>query len=174
MYICDNEWLEINDIPFSSHLDTKKIWFQYSIIHRILPLNDLLFKMKLIETNQCSFCNNSAETITHIFYDCLVVQNIWEKLKTWIEMKTESHLAFTKRNICLGYPERRNRVLNHIISTVKYSIYIARIKGDQPQLHLITQDLKNMYNIDKSILYTNCQQSKFMKFWSVCHNLFTD
>jgi len=41
--------------------------FQYKILHRILSTNSLLFKCKLKETQLCNFCNETKETILHLF-----------------------------------------------------------------------------------------------------------
>ena len=168
------DWEEINNTPFSSQLGTKQIWFQYSIIHRILPLNDLLYKMKLKDTNICSLCNISIETLTHLFYECPKVQNIWKNLKTWIEEKTDSKLDFSRRNICLGYPKKRNMILNLIIITVKYNIYRSKLKGIPPKFSDIKEEITRIYETDKYICYSNCQSSKFIKFWYVCHYLFQE
>ena len=130
--------------------------------------------MKLKDTDECTFCQKAPETIAHIFFDCTFVKNIWDELKTWIEEKTDSKLNFSKRNICLGYPQKRNMILNLLITVVKYKIYTSKCKGFPPKINCIKEELRQIYEIDKSICYSNCQFAKFIKFWSVCHNLFIE
>ena len=49
--------------------DTYIQWLQTQIIHRILPTNSLLYKMKLVDTNSCNFCLTQEETLHHLFID---------------------------------------------------------------------------------------------------------
>ena len=43
--------------------------FQFKILHRYLPTNDLLFKMEKVNSRKCTFCNLYRETILHLFYE---------------------------------------------------------------------------------------------------------
>ena len=42
-------------------------WFQNRIIHRILGINNFLYKIKYIVSSDCTFCTNEHETIEHLF-----------------------------------------------------------------------------------------------------------
>ncbi|XP_052059423.1 uncharacterized protein LOC127700023 [Mytilus californianus] len=66
--------------PFKCSVSNKLIIFQYKILHRILCTNDLLYKCKLKETHLCSFCNETKETIEHIFWECYIVNIFWLQL----------------------------------------------------------------------------------------------
>ena len=65
--ITDDDWHSIFRIPFCSVRDTAIQYFQYRILHRVLGLNSLLFKMKMTDSPKCSFCNTEDETIEHFF-----------------------------------------------------------------------------------------------------------
>ncbi len=41
--------------------------FQFKILHRYLATNTVLYKMKLTNTNTCTFCNIEIETINIYF-----------------------------------------------------------------------------------------------------------
>ncbi len=170
--ITPKQWGEIYSLHYNNHLGTKQFWFQYSIINRILPTNDLLHKIQYKDTDMCDFCTKDKETLTHFFYDCPTVKPIWESLKIWIENKTGNTINFSKKIILLGYPEKRNSVLNTIITTVKFNLYKSKLQNTLPNLQYVKQDLINVYNIDKYSHYSNCNYSGFMKFWSSCHLLF--
>ena len=170
----EEEWKHINVLPFKSNLNSKAKWFQYSILHRFLPTNDLLHKMKIKDTNKCSFCKNETETICHMFYECPIVENILKAIKDWIEKGTQTKLNFSKSNVILGYPEHRNRVLNKILITVKHTIFKIKQLGLIPNITYIKNDLRQAYNIDKATAYSTCDNNQFTKFWSSCHLLFRD
>ena len=58
-------------------------------MHRILFTNVLLFKLKLVEDDLCSFCHNYAYgTLIHFFCDCKFSINIWSELEKWILANT--------------------------------------------------------------------------------------
>ena len=59
--------------------------FQYKILHRYLAMNNLLYKMKKVDTNRCTFCNLYVETIIHIFYDCIESKNLWFMIQSVLE-----------------------------------------------------------------------------------------
>lgn len=42
-----------------------------------------LFKMKIINTEKCPFCN-TYETLTHLFWECIFVDELWNKPVEWI------------------------------------------------------------------------------------------
>jgi hypothetical protein len=48
--------------------DSKVQWLQYRILHRILPVNYYLKKIKIVDSDVCTFCNSERETIEHIFF----------------------------------------------------------------------------------------------------------
>jgi hypothetical protein len=55
-----------------------------SIICRILSTNSLLFKCKLKETQHCNVCNETKETILHLFWECNIVKSLWlEMAEIW-------------------------------------------------------------------------------------------
>jgi hypothetical protein len=46
------------------------------IKYRILSTNSLLIKCKLKETQLCNFCNETKETILHLFWECNIVKSL--------------------------------------------------------------------------------------------------
>ena len=56
-------WNKIYSLPFQVALDTYMRDFQYKILNRILFTNSKLFKLKLVESPLCSFCDKNEETL---------------------------------------------------------------------------------------------------------------
>ena len=54
--------------------------FQFKLLHRIIPTNSFLHKIKLKNTNLCTFCKIHDETIEHLFFDCPVTQSFLKSL----------------------------------------------------------------------------------------------
>ena len=71
------EWENIHALPFYETKDSKLQSLQYRIIHRIFFTNSMLFKRKILEHQECSFCSGAPETIYHLFWDCTHSQSLW-------------------------------------------------------------------------------------------------
>ena len=74
-------WKFVFDLPFYLTKDSKLQWFQFKIVHRIIGTNHLLSKMGLKENDYYSFCNQSPETIVHLFWECRHVDIFGRSLK---------------------------------------------------------------------------------------------
>ena len=66
------DWKDAYLSPLKSSLSTRLRYFQYRLLHRILGVNEYTCKIGLIDSNLCSFCSLSVETIPHLFWDCPV------------------------------------------------------------------------------------------------------
>ena len=70
----ETDWHKIFELPFKITRDSKLQWLQFQTLHRILPTNYYLHKLKLIESPNCSFCRKHPETIDHLFVECYEVK----------------------------------------------------------------------------------------------------
>ena len=69
----ENIYTLFRDLP----VDNKTKDLQYRIVMRYIGTNYLLFKMKKVNSPNCSFCKIATETIEHLFFECIEVKNIW-------------------------------------------------------------------------------------------------
>ena len=56
------DWKNIFILLFRTTTETKLQWLQLQIIHRIIPCNIFLFKIKVTDSPICSFCKEDLET----------------------------------------------------------------------------------------------------------------
>ena len=75
--ITDDEWENIFMIPTLCPVDNKTKDLQYKIVMRFVPTNKLLYNMKKVNSQTCSFCHVETETIEHLFFNCIYVKDIW-------------------------------------------------------------------------------------------------
>jgi hypothetical protein len=75
--IVKEDWHIIYSIPFTTLISTKLQAFQYKINLRILFTNERLMKCNLSETEMCSFCFETRESLVHLFFHCPHVSLIW-------------------------------------------------------------------------------------------------
>ena len=99
----------IYELPFKETIENKLRCFSFKIIHNILPSNSSLQKMKLKSSSSCDRCNHPHETLTHLLYECPIVQTFWQ-IKGhyfWNEKRSES-VTLNVTDIIYGYkPESR-------------------------------------------------------------------
>lgn len=75
---------------------------QYQILHRIVPTNNYLYKIKLKDSPLCSFCKLNIETIEHLFTECPEVKDIWYRIEELFLTKYNVSFIFDKRSILFG------------------------------------------------------------------------
>ena len=130
--------------------NTKLKEFQFKILHRYLPTNVLLFKMKKTESQKCTFCYLYNESITHLLYECIHVKNLWFKIQEMLQRVTNKNILLTCTDAIFGYKldNIRNEIaLNNFLLHTKYFIWKSRVKYRCPSYH----DLKIYINHRKNI-----------------------
>ena len=155
--------------------DTKLHWLQYRLLQRILSTNTFLCKIGIKQDNKCTFCNDSPETLIHIFWECSIIQTFWKNFQSWLKggcahIRT---LTLTKQDIIFQIQDRQrtDNVLNLILLVAKSYIYSMKYKNKIPHLIPFQKLLLFSYNTEKFIAYSNCQWDKFNKMWQPYKNL---
>lgn len=160
----DEEWKALYKIPFVATKEIHLRMMQMKILHRILPLNDWLFKTKLINFNTCTFCSIQVETIEHFFYDCIQIKSIW------LQLAEKLHLPpFTMKQVLLGDTRTQNISVENIKLLTKEYIYKAKINDVHPNW----EGLKNTIKLKMKIEQANTNHEIYIAKWgNVIHLLF--
>ena len=66
---------------FRTTRNTKLQNFQFKLSHRITATNSFLFKCGLKETELCTFCTETNESLLHLFQECT-----YSKKKNWFSL----------------------------------------------------------------------------------------
>ena len=77
---CTADWKSAYCLAAKCTKSTKLINFQYRLLHRILPTNLFLAKIKIEQDPNCSFCHNHHENLIRLFWDCEIVSGFWENM----------------------------------------------------------------------------------------------
>ena len=142
------DWETIYQKPFRAVKNHKYIMFQFKIFHRILSTNSSLHKFGLKETMLCSFCNETKESILHLFCECSVVKNLWFEISELLKNKCNIDMSFTNKEIILG-SDSENTSKDMLMILIKYYIYTCRFNGTVPCILAIISMLKHSYYIEK-------------------------
>jgi hypothetical protein len=65
-----DDWRNIYSSPFRTKRNTKLQNFQFKLSHIITATNSFLFKCGLKETELCTFCTETKESLLHLFWEC--------------------------------------------------------------------------------------------------------
>ena len=111
--------------------------------------------MKKNCTNSCTFCMIQAETVKHMFYECLYVANLWRELFTFVN---EFHvLTLDEKTILLGYDISRDREDhcdgNRLLLYTKQYIRQCKIGQKIPDIRDCIAWLKTKSAIDHKLPY---------------------
>ena len=127
--------------------------FQFKVLNNVLNLNYKLYKMKLICSPLCSFCNLENETTEHVFWNCKIIRDFWNKLANELAMFDFSIL--TEKTVILGLLRKDCVLFNHVLIIAKKTIYLSRLKPANPTISDFTSLFLKSYKMEKYISKRN-------------------
>ena len=78
----------MGSLPSSFQSDKKHqtiIDFQFKLLHKRLPTNNYLYKIKIKDNENCSFCKMQKEEIIHLFRNCEHVTLLWKGIEEMLK-----------------------------------------------------------------------------------------
>ena len=129
---------EIYSLPFTVTIETKIREFQYKM------LNNLVFRLKMIDSPLCTFCIREIESIEHLFFYCDVTMIFWEALWSWLSNYKIGVQPFTLIDILFGVFNIGDNfsIINHLILTAKLYIYKCNLR-------VYKAEIKTVYLVEK-------------------------
>ena len=132
-------WGEIFCKPILTTKDTQLRWFQFRILHRLLPTGRYLYLRHLTETPMCDFCSHEEETLLHLFWECPAVQSFWSVhwsvgTYKWNWICLWFCLALTK-------VYRLTWVFDLIFMKVKFHIFKSKLQKWKPNVNIFIHSL---------------------------------
>lgn len=124
----DNEMFKIINAIYKVTIATKYRDFQYRLLTHSLITNKMLCIWKIVDSNTCDFCAEAVETYPHLFYDCSIVQELWNYVKRflWDNLirSVYRQLEFSVQNVLFNtvHPSFAH-IVNFIVLIVKQFIY---------------------------------------------------
>ena len=122
--------------------ETKLQDFQYKLMHRILITNSFLYKCQLKETDLCTFCTETKESLVHIFWECNYVPNFWLVIGNFLKICSVS-LPFNAKDTILGLIEY-NSVQGTMQHCFNYFEILYIINIEKASMIYLSQYKRNM------------------------------
>ena len=152
--ISDDQWKHIFSQPFIETDDSKLQTLQFRINHRILYTNTFLMKIKIKESEQCTFCHSARETLIHILWECPHVQTLWTCLINAISDKYNVRIERKIENFIFGLLQDYNLSGLYLITLlIKKFITLCRQKSEMPTWDSCIKYVKYYKNVDLYSLY---------------------
>ena len=128
--IDDDKWNNIYIRPFKSCSEVKLRMFQYKINVNCLMTNKKLYRMKIIDSDMCSFCNNNTEDMKHLFWDCNYVNTFWNDFSDWYKQYFNDDIDLNYKLILFGVGS--DPLVNLCFILMKRVIYTSKFKKQTP------------------------------------------
>ena len=125
--------------------------FLFKMIHNICICNDVLYKMKLVSSQQCIYCD-CKQNFKHLIYECRSVRDFWQYLEGILEC------TITYKTLIFGVENHNDD--NNVFSVIMYIIYkkfVSDINSTQNYTPIITfvksdlNDRISMYKTEKNL-----------------------
>ena len=147
--LISTNWSSIFMLPFRTTKYSKIQYFQFRILHRIIGLNNLLFKMKLVNSPLCCFCNHETETIEHFFCKCHVVKKFWQDCVSLISIHD---FNFNDDGIIFGYFDIKSYPINLFLLHAKHYIYSCKQNNTRPNVRSFQHKFAFIVKVESFIL----------------------
>ena len=134
------DWKFIYLRPKLLNFDNKIFETQFKIIHRYIPTNRLLFKMKKFTSDKCNFCSLYSQSLHHLFFDCLTVRDFWFSVIRIFNINNVN-----KQDVLLGNNDLDDQC-NKILMYGKHYIYNCKLNDVSPNINAFV-NLVNEYQM---------------------------
>ena len=146
--------------------------FQYRLLLRAITTNKHLFHYKLKNTAMCAFCDVETETLQHLFYGCIKVNNLWQKVFNWIELEARTKCKVSWKNILLNTIEDNPKLLsNFIVLACKYYIYSVRCINEDLSFEGFKKTVRLLKDTESFIAKRNNKIQKHRIKWEAFKQL---
>ena len=167
-----DQWKIINENIFKTTNDSRLIWFQYRVVHRIIATNKFLHFISINNNSLCTFCKHDQETIEHLFFECNLVNELIKEFQRWLKDKANFEINLTVSDVILLVKDKNMKALNLMLILLKLYIYRTRLKNQTLHMVELIHVIKSHYNIEKIIYKSKGLILKFEVKWKKYHNLF--
>ena len=167
-------WRTVFKACFKTTKDTSLIWLQYRILSRIIGTRELLYKLKIHDTDLCRLCGQEIETIIHLFCKCTKSIDLWNDLRIWICNLTQLGFSLDPQSIILGYllNEANFEPINIIYMIVKQYIFHCAYFKRPLNIFTLQNQIKRSFIEQEMLAKINFTVDKFNKVYDVWRPLF--
>lgn len=170
--INDTEWSDIYYRHFNCTRETKIQSFQYKLINRHLPCNDIVSKWNSEVSPDCLDCHN-RDTIEHFLFNCPLVHAYWQNVSQWFFSIYDINIRLNVVDILFGVQNENDDdildVLNFVILHGKWYIHRQKCMKKYISFYNFQIYLKHVLDIERCILQSHKKIDVYEKKWEMIH-----
>ena len=141
--------------------------FQYRILNVAIVLNKHLVKWGLKPSGNCTFCGETKEELSHIFYECKVITKIWCKIKDLFkQIDNTAVFQLNAETVLLNTVHKKAmHVFNFIVLSVKCYIYSKKCTSQT----ILAQEVL-LYILTSAVEWKNFMQKRIIEWKNITRN----
>ena len=137
---------------------------------RAIVTNVHLKLWKKKESDMCSFCGLSAETIEHLLIECPNVKTLQDEMCEWLKTLFPiimSNLVFDKTSAIFGWLNvgHKYRIVNAYLMIMRQYIYRQRCLGKKLLIYELKQLIMLIKNSEKYYAIKNNRTVSYQRKW---------
>ena len=146
--------------------------FQYRLLQRALVTNIQMYKWGMIDSDLCTFCHAERESLSHLMYQCTIVQQLWTELLDFVQDKylVNNMQVSVKSIIQNTIMPTRGHIINFICLITKQFIYRQRCMGGALHFPILREIIRSTENIEKYIAIKNDRLYIHNRKWRIDMN----
>ena len=120
--------------------------------------------MALSSSEQCSFCENTSESLLHLFWKCPKTKVFWNEVIKWFGNFSFLLTKSFSPQLCLGFVDDTTALLlHHALLIARYHIFWAKSMHHLPSPELFTRNFLICLEVERRFLLKNGFLAKFNK-----------
>ena len=148
--------------------DTQLLWFQFRVLHRILPTERYLHICKIKDSPNCKRCGEE-ETISHLLYNCEFAQRFWVSLGNALRINCHNcaRLSFSLELVIFGSKNNfiTDKGFDFILLFAKFYVYKCKFLETPPNIRIFLGELRFRLKIERHIAIRNNRGNRFNLDW---------
>ena len=129
--------------------------------------------MNITDNITCTFCKDSNETISHLFFDCRFVKVIWNQLKAWLMLEFNFNFSCSKTETLFGCLNT-SVPINMILLLTKQFIFSCKTNKSILNLEIFKKRFKLYILCEKYNAFQTDRYHQFLKIWHNFSTLWTE
>lgn len=128
-------------------------------------------KFKSDISSNCSFCDDSVETVVHLFWYCSFTKKFWQEVLSFIRSNIYNECTLFWKNVVLGFFEyeqskrKQFYVINLILLLAKFHIHRCKYSNSRPLFLVFIKEFEQYL-----LLIQLSKNKKASKTLSVCNS----
>ena len=163
-----------NAINAINLLSTEGRDVSFRILHRVLPVNEYLYRFKIVRNLKCELCGVGVETLEHLFFHCPIVSPLWQFVELFLTKLTLKKVDIYQHNVLFNIFSRsnvswHNSVFLVVLAEARWVIWVCRNKNKFKECNVNSNYLRSLFvnNMKLHIKadFKRLLADRFQKLW---------